>query len=52
VAYSIGQLLGISNLPQNDGGQAGQAEQTRQHLGVTAPSVEAVLIQARMREVG
>ena len=52
MAYSIGQLLGISNLPQNDGGQAGQAEQTRQHLGVTAPSVEAVLIQARMREVG
>jgi len=52
VAYMIGPLLGTPNLPQNDGGQAGQAEQTLQHLGVTGPSVEAVLIQARMREVG
>lgn len=47
VAYLIGQLLGSPSRPQNDLGQAGQAEQTLQHLGVTAPSTEAVLIQAR-----
>jgi RND superfamily putative drug exporter len=47
VAYLIGQLLGSPSLPQNDLGQAGQAEQTLQHLGVTAPTTEAVLIQAR-----
>ena len=47
VAYLIGQLLGTPNLPQNDVGQAGQAEQTLQHLGVAAPSTEEVLIQAR-----
>jgi putative drug exporter of the RND superfamily len=47
VAYIIGQLLGTPNLPQNDLGQAGQAEQTLQHLGVTAPTTEEVLIQAR-----
>jgi len=48
VAYLIGQLLGSPSLPQNDLGQAGQAEQTLQHLGVTAPTTEAVLIQARI----
>jgi putative drug exporter of the RND superfamily len=47
VAYLIGQLLGTPNLPQNDVGQSGQAEQTLQHLGVTAPTTEEVLIQAR-----
>jgi RND superfamily putative drug exporter len=47
VAYFIGQLLGSASPPQNDLGQAGQAEQTLQHLGVTAPTAEAVLIQAR-----
>ena len=47
VAYLIGQLLGSPSLPQDDLGQAGQAEQTLQHLGVTAPTTEAVLIQAR-----
>jgi RND superfamily putative drug exporter len=47
VAYLVGQLLGSPGLPQNDLGQAGQAEQTLQHLGVTAPTTEAVLIQAR-----
>ena len=47
VAYLIGQLLGSPSLPQNDLGQAGQAERTLQHLGVTAPTTEAVLIQAR-----
>ena len=47
VAYLIGQLLGTPNLPQNDVGQSGQAEQILQHLGVTAPTTEEVLIQAR-----
>jgi len=47
VAYLIGQLLGSPSLQQNDLGQAGQAEQTLQRLGVTAPTSEAVLIQAR-----
>ena len=47
MAYIIGQLLGTPILPQNNAGQAGQAEQTLQHLGLTAPSVEEVLIQAR-----
>ncbi|MGN6796403.1 MAG: hypothetical protein ACTHJW_28795, partial [Streptosporangiaceae bacterium] len=47
VAYLIGQLLGSPSLQQNDLGQAGQAEQTLQHLGVTTPTAEAVLIQAR-----
>ena len=47
VAYLIGQLLGSPSLPENDLGQAGQAEQTLQHLGVTTPTTEAVLIQAR-----
>ena len=47
VAYLIGQLLGAPSLPQNDLGQAGQAEQTLQHLGVATPSSEEVLIQAR-----
>ena len=47
VAYLIGQLLGSPSLQQNDLGQAGQAEQTLQRLGVAAPTTEAVLIQAR-----
>jgi putative drug exporter of the RND superfamily len=47
VAYLIGQLLGSPSLQQNDLGQAGQAEQTLQQLGVTAPTTEAVLIQER-----
>ena len=47
VAYLIGQLLGSPSMQQNNLGQAGQAEQTLQHLGVTAPTTEAVLIQAR-----
>ena len=47
VAYLIGQLLGSPSLPQNDLGQAGQAEQTLQRLGVTTPTTEAVLVQER-----
>ena len=48
VAYLIGQLLGSPSLQQNDLGQAGQAEQTLQHLGVTSPTTEAVLVQERV----
>src|SRR6202035_2594523 len=47
VAYLIGQLLGSPGLQQNDLGQAGQAEQTLQHLGVTTPATESVLVQER-----
>jgi putative drug exporter of the RND superfamily len=47
VAYLVGQLLGSPSLPQNDLGQAGQTEQTLQHLGVTTPTTEAVLVQER-----
>ena len=47
VAYLIGQLLGSPSQQQNNLGQAGQAEQTLQHLGVNPPTAEAVLIQAR-----
>ena len=36
VAYLIGQLLGSPSLQQNDLGQAGQAEQTLERLGVAA----------------
>ncbi|MGH3302398.1 MAG: MMPL family transporter, partial [Streptosporangiaceae bacterium] len=47
VAYLIGQLLGSPSVQQNDLGQAGQAEHTLERLGVTTPTTEAVLIQAR-----
>src|ERR1700741_689710 len=47
VPYLSGQLLGSPSLPQNDLGQAGQAEQTLQHLGVTTPATEVVLVQER-----
>jgi putative drug exporter of the RND superfamily len=47
VAYLIGQLLGSPSLQQNDLGQAGRAEQTLEHLGVAAPTAEAVLVQPR-----
>ena len=42
-----GQALGSKSLPSYDAGQSGQAEQTLQRLGVVAPAVEDVLIQAR-----
>ena len=47
VAYLIGQLLGSPSMQNNDLGQAGQAEATLEHLGVVAPTSEAVLIQER-----
>jgi RND superfamily putative drug exporter len=40
-------VLGITRVPYHDAGQSGRAEQTLTRLGVTAPAVEDVLIQAR-----
>ena len=40
-------MLGITRVPYHDAGQSGRAEQTLTRLGVTAPAVEDVLIQAR-----
>ena len=42
-----GQALGTKSLPAYDAGQTGQAEQALHRLGVVAPAVEDVLIQAR-----
>ena len=47
VVFAAGQALGAKTLPSYDAGQSGQAEQTLHRLGVTAPAVEDVLIQAR-----
>src|SRR5581483_11957215 len=47
VVFAGGQLIGTKNLPSNDAGQAGRAEQTLQHLGVTTPPAENVLIRSR-----
>ncbi len=47
VIFLGGQGLGIKSVPFYDAGQSGQAEQTLHRLGVTAPAVENVLIQAR-----
>ena len=47
VIFLGGQGLGIKSVPFYDAGQSGQAEQTLHRLGVTAPAVEDVLIQAR-----
>ncbi|MGI8451925.1 MAG: MMPL family transporter [Streptosporangiaceae bacterium] len=43
----LGHLVPAKNLPSNDAGQSGQAEQTLQRLGVAAPPQENVLIQSR-----
>jgi RND superfamily putative drug exporter len=43
----VGHLVPAKNLPSNDAGQSGQAEQTLQRLGVVAPPQENVLIQSR-----
>ena len=42
-----GQAAGTKSVPVYDAGQSGQAEQALHRLGVTAPAVEDVLIQAR-----
>ena len=47
VIFVAGQALGTKSVPVYDAGQSGQAEQALHRLGVTAPAVEDVLIQAR-----
>ncbi len=47
VVFLGGQALGSKSLPGYDAGQSGQAEQTLYRLGIVAPAVEDVLIQAR-----
>ena len=47
IVIVVGQGMGSKSLPPYDAGQAGQAEQTLHRLGVVAPAVEDVLIQAR-----
>jgi RND superfamily putative drug exporter len=47
VVFVGGQALGTKSVPYYDAGQSGRAEQTLHRLGVTAPAVEDVLIQAR-----
>lgn len=47
VVFLAGQALGTKSLPSYDAGQSGQAEQTLHRLGLNAPAVENVLIQAR-----
>ncbi len=43
-----GQALGSQSRPNYDSGQSGQAERSMHRLGVVAPAVENVLIQARV----
>ncbi len=45
--FVLGSMLPAKNLPSNDAGQAGRAEQTLQRLGFTTPPAESVLIQQR-----
>jgi len=47
VVFAAGQAVGSKSLPSYDAGQSGQAEQALHRLGVAAPAVEDVLIQAR-----
>jgi putative drug exporter of the RND superfamily len=47
IVFVAGHALGTKSLPGYDAGQSGQAEQALHRLGVTAPAVEDVLIQAR-----
>jgi putative drug exporter of the RND superfamily len=47
IVFAAGQAMGGQSVPIYDAGQSGQAEQALHGLGVTAPAVEDVLIQAR-----
>jgi putative drug exporter of the RND superfamily len=47
VIFVAGQALGTKSVPAYDAGQSGQAEQALHRLGIVAPAVEDVLIQAR-----
>ncbi|HEX4661043.1 MAG TPA: MMPL family transporter [Streptosporangiaceae bacterium] len=51
VVFVAGQALGTKSQPAYNAGQSGQAEQTLHRLGVVAPAVEDVLIQARALRV-
>ena len=51
-AFFGGQQLGTRDLPSHDAGQAGQAEQTLERLGVTQPATERVLIAERPGQPG
>src|SRR5450755_1455409 len=45
--FVLGNMLPAKNVPSNDAGQSGRAEQTLERLGFTAPPAESVLIQER-----
>ena len=45
--FVLGSALPAKNVPSNDAGQSGRAEQTLERLGFTAPPAESVLIQER-----
>jgi RND superfamily putative drug exporter len=47
VIFAAGHAIGGKTVPAYDAGQSGQAEQTLNKLGVTAPAVEDVLITDR-----
>jgi RND superfamily putative drug exporter len=47
IVFVAGQSMGGKSVPAYDAGQSGRAEQALHGLGVTAPAVEDVLIQAR-----
>ena len=47
VIFVAGQALGAKSVPTYDAGQSGQAELAMHRLGIVAPAVEDVLIQAR-----
>jgi putative drug exporter of the RND superfamily len=47
VVFVACHQLPVKNLPSNDAGQSGVAEQTLNRLGFTTPPHESVLIQAR-----
>jgi putative drug exporter of the RND superfamily len=47
IVIVVGQSMGSRSLPSYDAGQSGRAEQTLHRLGLVAPAVEDVLIQAR-----
>jgi putative drug exporter of the RND superfamily len=51
IVIVAGQAMGSKSLPGYDAGQSGQAEQTLHRLGLAAPAVEDVLIQARAPSV-
>ena len=48
IVFVAGQMIGTKNLPSNDPGQAGRAEQALERLNINGPPpAESVLIQSR-----